>query len=80
MIYTRNNTSNIGKPVKRVVDANGFEYTHTRRVNTETGEITRLVTDSDDTPHITADHRCVEETIQAAPPIIIEFYRDEDKK
>lgn len=45
MIWTVANTSEAGRPVKRVVDANGLDWTHTVVVDTESGRIVHQKTD-----------------------------------
>jgi hypothetical protein len=73
MIYTVENTFEAGRPVERVVDANGLEYTHAITIDTETGEIERFKTDGG---RLIVDHAtgCVErETVHAVPPILVTF-------
>lgn len=76
MIYTTDNTFRLGNPVKRVVDANGFEYDYCTRVDTETGEIEQLVKDSSNEfiQDGNGNHKPI--SVRAAPPIVVEFYRD----
>lgn len=79
MIYTLDNTINIGKPVKRVVDANGLEWTHCLYINTETGEITRHKDDPEKPGAPLIDWELgevVRETIKTAAPVRVEFCDD----
>lgn len=74
MIYTMANTFNIGKPLKRVVDANGLEYNYTLYIDTDTGRIEKQVRDKDG--HVVIEDGAVKtEVVMAAPPVVVEFVR-----
>lgn len=72
MIYTLENTIEIGRRVADVIDANGLRWSHCLEINTETGEITRFKTDQNGCLNIQEDD-VVYETIKTAAPIRVTF-------
>lgn len=74
MIYTTENTIDVGNPVKRVVDANGLEWHNVISVDTETGELTYQKRDANGqecTCPITGN--IATETVKTAAPVVVEF-------
>lgn len=81
MIYTVENTMEVGRPVRRVVDANGQEWSHCVRVDDQTGEITRCVTElRESLTYMVTDERGNPryETLKVAAPVLVEFYAEDD--
>jgi hypothetical protein len=72
VIYTVENTALAGRPVSRVVDAQGVEYHDTTRVDTETGEIEYQVRRPDGTWKMEGG-KVVRRTVRATPPVTVEF-------
>lgn len=72
MIYTLDNTIRAGRPVQRIVDANGIEWKKCIEVDTETGRIVRLKTDANGM--IVAENgEIAREEIYAAAPLAVVF-------
>jgi hypothetical protein len=70
MIYNMANTADIGRLVKHVYDATGFDHDHTIEVDTVTGRIVRQYIDP------TKDDMVVE-TIMAPAPLEV-IFRDHE--
>jgi hypothetical protein len=62
MLYTVANTVDIGKPVDRVIDANGLEWNQTLEVDTDTGRIKYRKAEDDG-----YGNEVIEEVMTAAP-------------
>jgi hypothetical protein len=74
MIYDLDNTIFAGRPVKRVIDANGLEWTRTMEIDTETGRIVRQKTDEECRAIIDWEKgEVVLEEVYTAAPIRVEF-------
>lgn len=77
MIYNNKNTIDIGKPVKRVVDANGLDWQDCIEVDTETGRIVHAkgYGGALSRSHETGEIVKIEE--YGAPPLILIFENPE---
>jgi len=73
MIYTVDNTSKIGKPVKLIVDANGLVWDHVLSVDTETGEITQWMLDEDGKVKFDENGEALVEHVKTAAPVRVVF-------
>lgn len=74
MIYDLDNTIRAGKPVDRVVDANGVEYQKVLSIDTETGRIELIDCDENGNPLCDYDKGEVKRrVVQAALPITVTF-------
>ena len=74
MLYTLENTTKIGKPIK-VFDGEGNHIPKALSVDTETGKVTKFKTNEDGTILVVNEEtmETVEETITVPLPIRIEF-------
>lgn len=83
MIYTLENTVYAGHPVKQVFDANGLEWRDILRMDTETGEITKYVRDTNGQLVEHPDGgEMLKEAVKAAAPLRVTFQElsDEDRE
>lgn len=74
MIFNLANTFEVGRPVDRIVDANGTEYSYCLEVDTETGYILRQKRGLDGRPQL-VDGKVLTEIVKAALPVTVLFKR-----
>lgn len=76
MVYTTENTFKLGRPIDKIIDANGFEHKNklTISVDTVTGEIIQYRLDENDRV-IVDDSKGVllQETVKIAAPVLVTF-------